>query len=78
MISVGGNSADEAFLECPVKAMARAFALGLMVPLVGVPGEANPDAVPEPLWSEAADILRSPNGTVKFSTLVVVVHLLLV
>lgn len=49
--------------------MARAFALGLMALLLGVPGEANPDPVPEPLWSEAADIVRSPIGTVKLCKL---------
>lgn len=49
-----------------MSAMASAFALGFIELLTPGDGEASPEPVPEPLLSEAADMVRGPMGTVRF------------
>ncbi len=64
--STGVNSVEEAFRELPVSAMARALARGLIELRTPEAGEAKPEPVPDPLLSDAADIVRGPIGTVRF------------
>ena len=67
---MGARSVEDVLRELPVRAAARAFALGLKgeprpgVADVGV-GTPEPAAF-EPLRSEAADIVLGPMGTMRF------------
>jgi len=62
-ISLGDKSVDEAFLEPPLRAAARALARGLKGVLL-CPVEGDP-----PLRSDAAERVLGPIGTVKFCKL---------
>lgn len=70
-ISLGVKSVDEAFLELPLRAAARALARGLNAVLAGpaVDGEGRADPVLDPLRSDAAESVLGPIGTVRFCRL---------